>query len=195
MLIFIIDKCEIILSKYPNIINAIIAIGTIVAVCVSLYYSQLRLRPRLKAHCWLSEIYSSDMQNNLYCKSDKVYITLSITNSGLIPVFLQYCSCFVWQLPFYKYVLLQQPIYPQFLNKDFELLPHKTCTFLLCEYEIFIDKIIEILKSNRLPLWLIYFLSFKIITSDNYFIYAKINKEIKKNLITDVKARINNHNN
>lgn len=48
------NELEKFLSNYPNIINFLVAIGTIGAVISSLYFSKLSLKPKIKAFLYIS---------------------------------------------------------------------------------------------------------------------------------------------
>ncbi len=170
----IIKDIDMLLSNYQNILNLLVAIGTVGAVFCSIYYSQLSLKPKLKSSIFISDLYLPNM-NNTYSKSKKEYITLQICNNGHIPVYLSYFS-FIWEFKFSKSSWLQQPLDLKVLNNGYEILPHKSLTINLCESEEFIKQLKNMLIEKKYNKTLLRFIKFKIIALDGTCFKVKINK-------------------
>ena len=64
------------LSDYPNIINFLVAIGTIGAVVSSLYFSKLSLKPKIKGFVYISQALIPKDINTYQIKEDEDYISL-----------------------------------------------------------------------------------------------------------------------
>jgi|GEM_PF-6272003 len=183
------NEVEIFLSHYPNILNALIAAGTIGAVVLSLYFSQLTLKPKIKASVYGSELLYADSEGVYHPNTGESYISLSITNHGYVPIYLYYFGCFSWFFLFRKTAWMQNALRPVFKDKEFEIEPHKSFTFVLCKQADFVTSLIELCKDKKYPFFMLNFLTFKIRTSNNILIKAKINKKLLKSLLKEAKSQ------
>ena len=91
-------------------IEALGALGTLLAVVVSLYLASRASRTRLRAWLAISVIMGTG------AKTAPTYLTLSVTNIGTMPLSIPF-SHFRWHLPFRKGVWLVNPLdsYPSSL--------------------------------------------------------------------------------
>ena len=183
------SEIENFLADYPNIINFLVAIGTIGAVISSLYFSKLTLKPKIQAYLYRSELWLPKNGNNTYeIQEDETYISLSLSNKGIIPIYIPYFGGFSWYFPFRKQRWMQNPLNPIFRDKDFELLQYKSAAFVLCNYSEFIKNLKnDLIQKYKYPKFLLNFISFKIRTSNGEFIVAKLDKKLKKAIIEDIK--------
>ena len=179
------EQLEIFLGKFPNILDCLTAIGTVGAVICSLYFSQLALKPRIKATLYKSfPLYSH--RGNVY-KHEKEHISLLITNNGHIPIYLYYHNCFYWRIPFCRGGWREYAQTPIFIDKPFEIEPHKSFDFVLAEYDDFIIKFKKFLGEKSFsPKALLNFLSFKIRTDNNTLIKATIDKKLLSKILKDI---------
>lgn len=89
-MINVLVEIEKFLSDYPNVINFLVAIGTIGAVVSSLYFSKLSLKPKIKASLYLSQLWIPVDKNTYRKQEGEDYISLSICNKGIIPIYIPY---------------------------------------------------------------------------------------------------------
>ncbi len=82
------NEIEKVLSNYPNIINCLVALGTIGAVISSLYFSKLSLKPKINAQLYISQLWLPVEENRYKKQEDEDYISLSICNKGIIPIYI-----------------------------------------------------------------------------------------------------------
>ena len=183
------SEIEKFLADYPNIINFLVAIGTIGAVISSLYFSKLTFKPKIQAYLYRSELWLPKNGNYTYeVQKDETYISLLLNNKGIIPIYIKYISSFFWCFPFVEEAWTQIPLNPIFRDKDFELLQYKSASFVLCSYSDFIKNLKnDLIQKYKYPKFLLNFTSFKIRTSNDEFIVAKLDKKLKKAIIEDIK--------
>lgn len=180
-------ELELLLSQYPNILNALVATGTIGAVFTSLYIANCSTRPKIKSNVWSSEILNSDEEGLYHPGTGEKYISLSITNEGQIPIFLNYFFCFSWGFIFQKVAIMQCPFQPVFKDKEFEISPYKSSTFVLCKKDEFIMELNKFVNKYNYPRWLLNFLKFEIRTSNNVKFKSQIDKKLLNEIIKGVK--------
>ena len=99
-MINVLVEVENFLGDYPNIINFLVAIGTIGAVVSSLYFSKLSLKPKIKAHLYLSQLWLPVDKNTYKKQEGEDFISLSICNKGIIPIYIPYFGGFSWIFKF-----------------------------------------------------------------------------------------------
>lgn len=181
------SEIELILSKYPNIINTLIAVGTISAVVVSLYIALRTQKPKLKLVLYLSERLNADEEGLYHPDTGEQTISLNISNIGDIPVYLYYIGNFSFKFPFLQIGLSLNPIFPIFIESDLEILPSKAQIITLSNKEILYKNIVEFLNEQKFyPTFLINFVEFKVNTSND----ISFNAEIHKSIIKDIKKEI-----
>ena len=176
---------ELFLSQYPNIINTLVAIGTIGAVILSLYFSNLTLKPKIKANVYCSELLIPDINGTYQTNEEKYYVSLSVSNVGYVPIFLYYFGCFSWFFPFRRLAWMQNALQPIFNDKCFEIEPHKCYSFVLCEQDFLVKELVKLVKEKKYPFLLLKFLKFKIRTN-NILINAKIDKKLLNSILDKV---------
>ena len=188
------SELEIILSKYPNIINTLTAIGTIGAVVVSLYIALKTQKPKLKADLYLSEILNADEEGLYHQGTGEKTISIDICNIGTIPVYLYYLGNFGFKFPFSNIRLTVNPLYPVFKDSDLEIFPGKSQIITLSNKEEYYKNIVGFLNEQKFyPKFLVNFIKFKINTSNGISFNAKINKQIIKDIIKEVKNTSKNN--
>ena len=177
------------LSDYPNIINFLVAIGTVGAVVSSLYFSKLSLKPKIKAFIYISQLWLPNDENTYQLQKNEDYISLTLNNKGIIPIYIPYYGGFSWFFKFHKTAWMQNILYPStFNNNEYELQQYKSANFMLCKYSDFIQNIKkELIEKSKYPRFLLHFIRLKIRTSNNEVIVAKIDKKIIKRILSDVK--------
>ena len=80
------NQIEKFLSNYPNIIDLLVAIGTIGAVVSSLYFSKLSLKPKINASLYISQLWLPVDVNKYKVQENEDFISLSVCNKGIIPI-------------------------------------------------------------------------------------------------------------
>ena len=176
------------LSDYPNIINFLVAIGTIGAVVSSLYFSKLSLKPKIKAHLYLSQLWLPVDKNTYKIQEGEDFISLSICNKGIIPIYIPYFGGFSWIFKFHKNAWMQNALNPVFKDKEFELLQYKSAGFVLCKYSDFISKVKEdLIQKEKYNKFFLRFIKCQIRTLNNEIIFAKFDKKLIKRIHNDVK--------
>ncbi len=182
------NEIEKVLSNYPNIINCLVALGTIGAVISSLYFSKLSLKPKINAQLYISQLWLPVEENRYKKQEDEDYISLSICNKGIIPIYIPYFGGFSWCFKFHKTGWMQNALNPVFRDKEFELLQYKSASFVLCKYSDFIENIKkDLIQRDHYKKFLLHFIKFKIRTSNNEVIYAKFDKKLLARILNDVK--------
>lgn len=87
---------------------------------------------------------------------------------------------------------MQNAVNPIFKDKEFGIEPHKAFTFVLCKRNDFVDSLVKLLTDTKYPFLLLYFLIFKIRTSSNLLIKAKIDKKLLDEVLNEVKTKKRN---
>lgn len=177
------------LSDYPNVINFLVAIGTIGTVVSSLYFSKLSLKPKIKGFVYISQALIPKDINTYQIKKDEDYISLTLTNKGIIPIYIPYYAGFSWLFRFYKLHWMQNLLYPSsFKDNEFELAQYKSASFVLCKYSDFVDNIKkDLIQKYKYKKFLLRFIRLQVRTSNNEIIYAKFDKKFIKRLLNDIK--------
>ena len=182
------NELEKILSNYPNIINFLVAIGTIGAVISSLYFSKLSLKPKIKAFLYISQLWVPVDTNQYKVQENEDFISLNVCNKGIIPIYIPYFGGFSWYFLLGKTAWMQNALQPVFKDKEFEISQYKSASFVLCKYSDFIEKIkIDLIGKEKYPRFLLRFIKFKIRTSNNEIIVAKFDKKLLNRILIDTK--------
>ena len=183
-----ISELEKFLGNYPNIINFLVAIGTISVVISSLYFSKLSLKPKAKAFLYISQLWLPIDTNQYRVQEDEEFILLNVCNKGIIPIYIPYFNGFSWYFLLNKTAWIQNALKPVFKDKEFEISQYKSESFVLCKYSDFIEKIKkDLIEKEKYPLFLLRFIKFKIRTSNNEVIIAKFDKKLINRILIDVK--------
>ena len=182
------NELEKFLSNYPNIINFLVAIGTIGAVISSLYFSKLSLKPKIKAFLYISQLWLPVDTNQYKVQENEDFISLNVCNKGIIPIYIPYFGGFSWYFIFNKTAWMQNALQPVFSDREFEISQYKSASFVLCKYSDFIDKIKnDLIKKEKYPRFLLHFIKFKIRTSNNEVIAVKLDKKLLTSILKDLK--------
>lgn len=182
------NELEKILSNYPNIINFLVAIGTIGAVISSLYFSKLSLKPKIKAFLYISQLWVPVDTNQYKVQENEDFISLNVCNKGIIPIYIPYFGGFSWYFLLGKTAWMQNALQPVFKDKEFEISQYKSASFVLCKYSDFIEKIKkDLIGKEKYPQFLLHFIKFKIRTSNNEIIVAKFDKKLLNRILIDTK--------
>ena len=182
------NELEKILSNYPNIINFLVAIGTIGAVISSLYFSKLSLKPKIKAFLYISQLWVPVDTNQYKVQENEDFISLNVCNKGIIPIYIPYFGGFSWYFLLGKTAWMQNALQPIFKDKEFEISQYKSASFVLCKYSDFIEKIKkDLIGKEKYPRFLLHFIKFKIRTSNNEIIVAKFDKKLLNRILIDTK--------
>lgn len=173
---------ERLLDAYQHTIAALGAAGTLAAVVVSLFIALRSSRTRVKASVQVSFI----VHQTLKSKPKPEYITVTITNIGLMPATIP-MGFFQWKLPFHREYWqiipwdygghdpwVPQRVYPT------EIKPRSSQTFFLQEIETFRAQTAEFLQPLWLARWRVRFIKAIIRTDDGQLFKAKLDNGVRR---------------
>jgi hypothetical protein len=168
-------------------IAALGAISTFAAVVVSLVLAsiaQRSSRTRIRASATVSLILHSTLKE----KPKPEYITVEITNVGLMPAMIPF-SFFHWKMPFSRGYWMVNPwdsaqhdpwvpmrTYPA------EIRPRASATFFLSEIDVFRSTMAEKLQEVRHLRWRARFIKAIVRTDDGKLFKVKLDKPIQREL-------------
>jgi len=174
-------------EAHQHTIAALGAVSTFAAVVVSLVLAsiaQRSSRTRINARAAVSVIFHATLEG----KPKPEYVTVSITNMGLMPVMIP-LSFFRWRIPFrsgfwmtnpWDYIQhdpwVPQRIYPA------EIKPRGSATFFISELANFRSTTAEMLQEVRHMRWRVRFLSAIVLTEDGKIFKVKLDKPIRREL-------------
>ena len=178
---------EIFFTAYQHTVAALAAMSTFAAVVVSLvvtYISQRTNRTRIKASATVMFV----MHLSLKGKPRPTYVTVSITNLGILPATVQF-SFFYWRLPFAKGVMLITPLNSSgddWIPKrtyPFEIKPRQSETFYLSEISVFRESILKNVSNAGFFQRLRFrFLHARVITADGRTFNVKLDRSLREEL-------------
>ena len=178
---------EIFFTAYQHTVAALAAMSTFAAVVVSLvvtYISQAANRTRIKASATIMFV----MHSSLKGKPKPTYMTVSITNLGILPATVQF-SFFYWRLPFAKGVMLITPLDSSgddWISKrtyPFEIKPRQSETFYLSEISVFRESISKNVSTSGFFRRLLFrFLHARVITADGRTFDVKMDRSLREEL-------------
>jgi hypothetical protein len=168
-------------------IAALGAISTLAAVVVSLVLAliaQRSNRTRINARATVSVMLHSTLEGRPKPK----YVTVTITNVGLMPVMIPF-SFFHWKMPFkggswminpWDYSQ-HDPWVPQ-RTYPAEIRPRGSATFFLSEIDRFRSTMAEMLQEVRHLRWRVRFIKAIVLTDDGKIFKVKLDRTIRREL-------------
>lgn len=175
-------EIEFILSNYPNLINALIAVGTIGAVIVSLVTSHYSNKPHLKGKIFNRIKCERNVNEELIEEDPNEYLVLDLRNNSGIPVYLTGLNSFIFTFPFAKDGLLNAPLEPRCMFQSVSLEPFSSKVFILSTKAAIKEQLQEYCKNYKYPKFFMKFLKFFVYTSTNYKFRMKIDRKLLKEL-------------
>jgi hypothetical protein len=146
--------------------------------------AQRSSRTRINARAAVSVIVHSTLEG----KPKPKYVTVAVTNVGLMPVMIPF-SFFHWKVPFRGGYWIVNPwdysqhdpwapqrIYPA------EIRPRASTTFFLSEIDMFRSSLAEMLQEVRHLRWRIRFMKAIVVTDDGKLFKVKLDKAIRREL-------------
>lgn len=168
-------------------IAALGAISTLAAVVVSLVLAlvaQRSSRTRIDARATISVILHSTLEG----KPKPKYVTVAITNVGLMPATIPF-SFFHWKLPFMRGYWMVNPWdseqHDPWVPKctyPVEIRPRRSATFFLSEIDVFRSTMAETLQEVRHLRWRVRFIKAIVRTDDGKIFKVKLDKKIRREL-------------
>lgn len=175
-------EIETILSNYPNFINALIAVGTLGAVIVSLVTSRYSNKPHLKGKISNRIKCERNVNEELIEEDPNEYLVLDLKNNSGIPVYLTGLNSFIFRFPFAKDDLLNAPLQPNCIFQAERLEPFSAKVFILSTKTTIKEQLREYCKSYKYPKFFMRFMNFFVYTSTNYKFRMKIDRKLLKEL-------------
>ncbi len=175
-------EIESILSNYPNSINALIAIGTVGAVIVSLITSHYSNKPYLKGKISNRIKCERNINEELIEEDPNEYLVLDLRNNSGIPVYLTGLNSFIFTFPFAKNYLLTAPLEPLCTFQAIRIEPFSSKVFILSTKTTMKEQLRQYCRNYKYPRFFMRFMNFFVYTSTNYKFRMKINKKLIKEL-------------
>ena len=172
---------------HQHTIAALGAVGTFAAVLVSLALALVAQRSshtRIKARAAVSTIVHVTLQG----KPKPRYVTVKITNVGLMPVTIPF-AFFNWKLPFRREYWTVEPWDfsqhdPWVPKRDYpaEIKPRGSANFYLGEMALFLSAMSEMFNEVRHLRWRLCFIKAIVVTDDGKIFKVRLDKAFRTEL-------------
>jgi len=174
-------------DSHQHTIAALGAFSTFAAVVVSLMLALATRRSswtRIKANASLSTIFHATLEG----EPKPEYVTVSITNVGLMPAIIPF-SFFHWKVPLMREYWMINPwdyiqhdpwvpkkVYPA------EVMPRASATFFVSEMSAFRRTMLDSFARTRYFRWRLYWIRALVRTDDGMIFRVKLDKSLRKEL-------------
>lgn len=128
------EKNESLLNLVQTVGVWLAAFGTLAAVIASLWIALSGRYSKVRLHLDISKIIQKGVP-------EKKAITISISNLGPYPIYLNYFGAFSWRVPGAKTAALQNPLTDYRHAEHLEVAAGKSASLLLADYDSFVEMV------------------------------------------------------